>query len=289
MNNMIKQISKISLLFVLTLTSVSVAAKDCTDAQTYFNQGMEAGQAGNWDQAKSLIKESIAVCERFDNWYLLGQAEFYSEDYQQAESAYIEARKYAKDDNQVALAIARYAEARNAMGHQTEAVNLLHDARALHSEPPKWISQLALDIDSELANQPVSGESVTRALTTLPPKSFHKYQPKYSLRLNFEFDSDELANPEAFNPAVIVEALKNKELEDKVFTLMGHSDVRGDESYNMGLSEKRARAIRQAIVDAAPDLAPRIKTLGKGKTSPLYEGNSEKEHLLNRRVEIAVD
>jgi len=286
---MIKQISKISLLCALALTSVSVAAKDCAEAQTYFNQGMEAGKSGNWDQAKSLIRDSIDLCGKFDNWYLLGQAEFFSETYEPAESAYIEARKYAKDDDQVALAIARYAEVRNAMGYETEAVNLLHDARELHSDPPQWISQLALNIDSELANQPVTGESVTRALTILPPKSFHKYQPKYSLRLNFEFDSEELANPGAFDPTVIVEALKNRELDNKVFTLMGHSDVRGDENYNKGLSEKRARAIRQAIVDAAPDLAPRIKILGKGKTSPLYHGDSEKEHLLNRRVEIAVD
>lgn len=286
---MIKNILKISLLCAFTLTSMTVAAKDCDQAQNYFNQGMEAGKSGNWDQAKSLIRESIELCAKFDNWYLLGQAEFYSESYEQAESAYIEARKYAKNDDQVALAIARYAEARDAMGYSAEAVNLLHDARALHSAPPKWINQLALNIDSELANQPVTGESVTRALTILPPKSFHKYQPKYSLRLNFEFDSEKLANPEAFDPTVIVEALKNKELENKVFTLMGHSDVRGDENYNEGLSEKRARAIRQAILDVAPDLAPRIRTLGKGETSPLYEGNSEKEHLLNRRVEIAVD
>ncbi|MDI9245949.1 OmpA family protein [Marinobacter sp. CHS3-4] len=289
MKAMIKEIIKIGVLCTVAFTSVSVAAKDCTEAQNYFNEGMEAGKAGNWAEAKSLLQSSIDVCERFDNWYLLGQANFYSESYQEAESAYIEARKYAKHDDQIALAIARYAEARNAMGYHTEAVNLLHDARALHNDAPQWIAKLALDIDSELANQPVSGESVTRALTTLPPKSFHKYQPKYSLRLNFEYDSEKLVNPEAFDPKVIVEALKNKELEDKVFTLMGHSDVRGDENYNETLSERRARAIRQAIVDAAPDLAPRIKTLGKGETAPLYEGNSEKEHLLNRRVEIAVE
>lgn len=286
---MINKLFTISILCALSLPSVAVAANDCNEARDYFNQGMEAGRSGNWDQAKSLIRESIDLCGKFDNWYLLGQAEFYSKAYEPAESAYIEARKYAEGDDQVALAIARYAEARDAMGYSAEAVNLLHDARELHSDPPKWISQLALNIDSELANQPVTGESVTRALTILPPKSFHKYQPKYSLRLNFEFDSEQLANPEAFDPKVIVEALKNKELDNKVFTLMGHSDVRGDNNYNEDLSEKRARAIRQAIVDVAPELAPRIKTLGKGETSPLYEGNSEKEHLLNRRVEIAVD
>lgn len=285
MNTLTKVIA--SSVLVFSLPSLA-SAKDCSESQKLFEQGLEAGKLGLWTKATNTIKQSIDICQKFDNWYLLGQAQYFSQEYPAAESAYIEARKFAKSEDQIALAIARYSEVRNKQGLHSEASNLIHDARGLHSNPPKWMTALALTIDEKLNGQKVSSANLTRALTELPPKSFHKYQPKYSLRLNFKFNSDELVHPEAFDPNVVVQALSSPELEGKTFSLIGHSDVRGGEGYNESLSVKRATAIRTAVSQISPELATRINVEGKGEASPLYKGDSEQEHMLNRRVEIAV-
>jgi outer membrane protein OmpA-like peptidoglycan-associated protein len=288
MNNMLNRRLILIAGLSLTLAAPYLYAKDCSGAQTFFNQGLEQGKKENWNNAKSLLKQSIKECDKYDNWYLLGQAEFYSGNYVDAADAYIESRKYAENDDQIALSIARYAEAQNKRGFSAEASGLLHDAKSLHSNAPSWIHKLVLDIDSKLAEQPMTSDNLTRALTSLPPKSFHKYQPKYSLRLNFEFDSTNLANPEAFDIGVISQALDSKDLEGKKFILTGHSDIRGEMTYNQQLSQKRAEMIKEAISQANPSLGQKISVSGAGESQPLYQGDDEQVHLLNRRVEIAV-
>ncbi len=67
----------------------------------------------------------------------------------------------------------------------------------------------------------------------------------------------------------------------------GHTDDVGDAAYNLGLSERRARAVRDYLVSAgiAPEL---ITTKGFGKSQPLVQGSDAAARAQNRRVEIGV-
>ena len=67
----------------------------------------------------------------------------------------------------------------------------------------------------------------------------------------------------------------------------GHTDDVGTDEYNQTLSERRARSVRDYLVEAgvSPDI---VSTLGYGKSSPRVEGTTPEARAMNRRVEIAI-
>ena len=69
--------------------------------------------------------------------------------------------------------------------------------------------------------------------------------------------------------------------------VFGHTDDVGTVEHNQGLSERRARAVRDYLVGAG--LAPTIiTTKGFGKSKPLVPGTSDAARARNRRVEIGI-
>ncbi|MBI2383334.1 MAG: OmpA family protein [Gammaproteobacteria bacterium] len=68
-------------------------------------------------------------------------------------------------------------------------------------------------------------------------------------------------------------------------TVEGHADERGDESGNRLLAERRARAVRQALIQlgAGPN---QVRVASRGESSPVETAHDESAWSLNRRVEI---
>lgn len=107
---------------------------------------------------------------------------------------------------------------------------------------------------------------------------------KFNLLL-FDFDQSKL-KPEAIKELDnLVKAMN----ENKGFSvnLYGHADEIGTEEYNMGLSEKRAKAARKYLTDKgiAPERIATVKWFGKSK--PIAP-NNEAGRAQNRRVEIEI-
>jgi OOP family OmpA-OmpF porin len=67
----------------------------------------------------------------------------------------------------------------------------------------------------------------------------------------------------------------------------GHADRAGPEEYNMSLSERRAAAVREALVQAGIP-ANEIGTQARGEEQPLVQTPDGEREPQNRRVEIAV-
>lgn len=67
--------------------------------------------------------------------------------------------------------------------------------------------------------------------------------------------------------------------------LEGHADERGSREYNIGLGEKRAQAVRQALLLQGAS-AEQIATVSYGEERPAVIGSDEEAYSLNRRVEI---
>jgi OmpA-OmpF porin, OOP family len=65
----------------------------------------------------------------------------------------------------------------------------------------------------------------------------------------------------------------------------GHTDARGSEDYNIGLSERRARAVSTAL-ESHGIAADQIQTLGRGKAYPVASNDTPEGRQQNRRVEI---
>ncbi|HEY3214867.1 MAG TPA: OmpA family protein, partial [Candidatus Eisenbacteria bacterium] len=69
----------------------------------------------------------------------------------------------------------------------------------------------------------------------------------------------------------------------------GHTDARGSEAYNQKLSEGRAAAVRQYLVEQFPGLKPEQFTAqGYGESRPLVPNTSALNWAKNRRVEFVV-
>ncbi|MDR3394990.1 MAG: OmpA family protein [Parasulfuritortus sp.] len=65
----------------------------------------------------------------------------------------------------------------------------------------------------------------------------------------------------------------------------GNTDSRGSESHNQALSERRADAVKNALVDMGIS-SDRITARGLGESSPVATNDSATGRQLNRRVEI---
>jgi len=70
-------------------------------------------------------------------------------------------------------------------------------------------------------------------------------------------------------------------------TVYGHTDDIGSEAYNQELSERRAQAVRDYLVEAGISQEI-IATKAFGKTKPLVEGKTPAARAKNRRVELEI-
>jgi outer membrane protein OmpA-like peptidoglycan-associated protein len=78
-----------------------------------------------------------------------------------------------------------------------------------------------------------------------------------------------------------------KQFPQRKLLVEGYTDSVGGDSYNMQLSERRAAAIRDALVQRGVD-ASRIVTKGYGKAYPVAENGTVDGRALNRRVEVVI-
>jgi outer membrane protein OmpA-like peptidoglycan-associated protein len=68
----------------------------------------------------------------------------------------------------------------------------------------------------------------------------------------------------------------------------GYTDSQGSESYNQGLSQRRADTVRDYLVQKGYP-ADRIQSRGKGMGSPIADNSSPEGRANNRRVEIVIE
>jgi outer membrane protein OmpA-like peptidoglycan-associated protein/ABC-type amino acid transport substrate-binding protein len=69
----------------------------------------------------------------------------------------------------------------------------------------------------------------------------------------------------------------------------GNTDSTGSVSGNLTLSERRAQAVRNYVLQAFPNIQPaRFQTIGRGSANPVAENTTETGRQLNRRTDIKV-
>ena len=74
---------------------------------------------------------------------------------------------------------------------------------------------------------------------------------------------------------------------ERALTIEGHTDAQGSAGHNSDLSQRRADAVRAALV-AKGYPAERIQTVGIGEDQPVADNASAEGRANNRRVEIVV-
>jgi outer membrane protein OmpA-like peptidoglycan-associated protein len=104
-------------------------------------------------------------------------------------------------------------------------------------------------------------------------------------RIEFEFDSDRLTAQGKLDLDTFGEALVT-DLRDARVALEGHTDAIGTDEYNQTLSERRARAARQYLVDSFGIPDSRLTAVGMGKSDPIASNEDELGRSHNRRVDF---
>lgn len=101
--------------------------------------------------------------------------------------------------------------------------------------------------------------------------------------IQFEFDRYVLQSSSFRELESVVNWLKKNPSTHVV--LSGYTDDQGDETYNLRLSENRAKQVASYLV-AQGISSSRIEAFGYGKSKPLVEGIAEEAREMNRRVEV---
>ena len=103
--------------------------------------------------------------------------------------------------------------------------------------------------------------------------------------INFAFDSAKL---DKASETIIDRAVQNLKRNPKMSVLIeGHTDSIGAEDYNMGLSIRRAQAVKDFIVSQGI-AKERLSIKGFGESQPLESNETEAGRAQNRRVEFVV-
>ncbi|MBC7358481.1 MAG: OmpA family protein [Desulfacinum sp.] len=101
----------------------------------------------------------------------------------------------------------------------------------------------------------------------------------------FDFDSAVL-KPGAYDEIDRVAGVLNNYPQTRI-RVEGHTDSTGSETYNQQLSERRAMAVKNALVARGVDPA-RIDVVGYGESKPIATNATEAGRQLNRRVNIVI-
>jgi outer membrane protein OmpA-like peptidoglycan-associated protein/flagellar hook assembly protein FlgD len=103
--------------------------------------------------------------------------------------------------------------------------------------------------------------------------------------IQFKFDSAVLLKPSKPILDRVYEILQKYDKYDVV--VEGHTDNIGTDHYNLTLSEKRAKAVYDYLVQKGVPPS-KLKFMGMGETIPLYPNTNDENRRRNRRVEFSL-
>ncbi|MCC5851348.1 MAG: OmpA family protein [Alkalimonas sp.] len=106
------------------------------------------------------------------------------------------------------------------------------------------------------------------------------------IRVLFAFDSAEVSREQRVDVARLADYLKR--YPTATVEIEGHASRIGAADYNQRLSERRARAVADLLVNTHGIDRSRISTVGYGFTRPRMEGSSREAHRANQRIEALV-
>ena len=156
------------------------------------------------------------------------------------------------------------------------------------SEERNRLEKLNREKDSLLAAQKAEADKKLEALRS---KTINVYKDARGTILAmsdilFDFGKATLTQELQLNLAEVAAILKSLLTESTVI-IEGHTDNVGSAQRNKVLSEERATAVLNYLVERGVD-KKRLKAVGYGLTKPIADNNTEEGRAKNRRVELVI-
>jgi len=130
-------------------------------------------------------------------------------------------------------------------------------------------------------------QSKTRQLTLSEREKaaeIARNKPAIDLEVYFDYNSSAItkrAEPELMK---LGRALTNPDLQGSVFLVAGHTDGKGGDDYNQGLSERRAQAVKRFLMDKFNISDDGLVATGYGKSK--LKNSDDPYASENRRVQV---
>lgn len=107
------------------------------------------------------------------------------------------------------------------------------------------------------------------------------------LKVTFPTNSAEVTNENLAEIEGLAEFMR--QYPDTTVVVEGHSDSMGDADYNQQLSERRAQAVRDVVVEQFDIDSARITSIGYGETKPIADNSTKDGRETNRRVVAVIE
>lgn len=163
--------------------------------------------------------------------------------------------------------------------HSDYALTVERDGYLFHSE----------HIFTRDANQASEPYQYTIRLQPIPTKAVveeKKPEPVILNNIFFESGSHTLLQASDYEVTKLANLLT--ENADMHITIIGHTDNVGNEADNVTLSQRRANAVKEALVRKGI-AATRIKSTGYGESRPIATNDTPEGRRKNRRTEFVID
>lgn len=136
------------------------------------------------------------------------------------------------------------------------------------------LDKQAQELRDDMNNDDVTIENTGDRLIVTLPHDIVFASDSYAVRADLADDLGAVSN-------------SLKKYPDSVVQVIGHTDSSGSADHNQSLSEQRANAVADKLMDAGIAFE-RIETIGKGEGSPVASNLTEEGKAQNRRVEIVI-
>ncbi len=136
---------------------------------------------------------------------------------------------------------------------------------------------------------PSSGGATTTPAATPPQAeaSLERGHITLNHQIQFETNSDVIREADSTTVLNALVALLRENSQIRRLRVEGHADVRGSDSDNQSLSERRARSVANYLRSHGFDSIT-FEPVGYGHTQPLCPEDTDACHERNRRVEFTI-
>ena len=167
-------------------------------------------------------------------------------------------------------------------------VDVMH---SLDTENTEWMAGVGIGLNfggSAGQSAPAAAEPV--AEVTPQPEVVQEQAPEVvRVELDVKFDFDKaVVKEESYGDIKNLADFMNQ-YPQTTTTVEGHTDSKGTDAYNQKLSERRANAVREVLVNQYGVGAERVNAVGYGESSPVADNATDAGRAINRRVEAEVE